>query len=126
MQSGSSNLILMSNLKKLREKTGYSQELVAKYLGTPRETISFYENGMRPISAPHVEKLADLFRVDTKRLKQEELDVETLSLASAFRADGMTEADIFGIAWFERSVKNYLRIQKLINKNIVCDPQTSL
>jgi transcriptional regulator with XRE-family HTH domain len=107
------NPILADNLKKLREKMGYTQEFVAKYLGTPREIISFYENGQRGVTAPHLEKLSDLYQVSTRSLKREPLNIEDLRLACAFRAEGIAEADVYTLAWFQKVVKNYLRIQKL-------------
>lgn len=113
MQTSSFNPILADNLKRLREKMGYTQELIAKYLGVPRETISFYENGMRSVTAPHLEKLSDLFQIETKQLKREKLDTDNLRIACAFRAEGIEESDVYALAWFQRVVKNYLRIQKL-------------
>ncbi|MEY4937668.1 MAG: hypothetical protein RIS64_4027 [Bacteroidota bacterium] len=110
------NLILAENLKLLRDKMGYTQELVANYLGVQRELISFYENGQRSVTAPHLEKLADLFHVETRQLKKEKLEVDALRIAFAFRADGFSETDAFAIAWFHRVMKNYLRIQKLSNE----------
>jgi transcriptional regulator with XRE-family HTH domain len=110
------NLILAENVKLLREKMGYTQDLVAKYLGVPREIISFYENGHRSVTAPHLEKLANLFHIETGQLKKEKLDADALRIACAFRADGFSETDAFAIAWFQRVMKNYLRIQKLSNE----------
>ena len=116
MQAVKINQLLAENLKMLREKLGYSQEFVAKYLETARETISYYENGTRSVTAPHLDKLSDLYQVETFKLKREKLDVETLRLACAFRADGFEEEDIYAIAWFQRIVKNYLRIKKVSQK----------
>lgn len=110
------NPTLADNLKRLREKMGYTQDFVAKYLGTPREMISFYENGSRGVTAPHLEKLSDLFQMPTQSLKREKLNTEDLRLACAFRAEGIEEADVYALAWFQKVVKNYLRIQKLGQK----------
>ena len=116
MQTSKFNQLLAENLKALREKLGYSQEFVAKYLSIPRETISYYENGTRSVTAPHLDKLSDLYQVETFKLKREKIDTETLRLACAFRADGFAEEDIYAIAWFQRIVKNYLRIKKISQK----------
>lgn len=110
------NPILANNLKNLREKLGYTQDFVGKYLDTPREIISYYEKGQRGVTAPHVEKLSNLFQIPTSKLKREALNVEELRLACAFRAEGIDDADIFALAWFQKVVKNYLRIQKLSQK----------
>jgi transcriptional regulator with XRE-family HTH domain len=108
-----SNPILANNLKNLREKLGYTQEFVAKYLETHREMISYYETCQRGVTAPHIEKLSNLFQVSTIKLKREALNVEDLRLACAFRAEGIDDTDVFALAWFQKVVKNYLRIQKL-------------
>lgn len=107
------NPILAENLKMLREKMGYSQEVVAKYLEVHREVISFYETGHRSVTAPHLEKFSDLFHIETRKLKKEKLDTDALRIACAFKADGFSDADALAIAWFQRVMKNYLRIQKL-------------
>jgi transcriptional regulator with XRE-family HTH domain len=107
------NPILFDNLKKLRENMGYTQEFVAKYLDTPREIISFYETGQRRVTAPHLEKLSNLFQVPTSKLKREVLNLEDLRLTCAFRAEGIKDTDKYALAWFQKVVKNYLRIQKL-------------
>jgi transcriptional regulator with XRE-family HTH domain len=107
------NLILAENIKMLREKMSYTQEFVAKYLGVSREIVSFYENGNRSVTAPHLEKLSDLFRVETRKLKREKLEEDALRIACAFRANGFAEEDALAMAWFQRVMKNYLRIQKL-------------
>jgi transcriptional regulator with XRE-family HTH domain len=113
MQPAIANTTLSENLKKLREKMGYTQDFVAKYLNVSRETISYYENGNRSVTAPHLEKLSDLFQIEPIKLKREKLDTETLRIACAFRSEGFVEEDIYVIAWFQRVVKNYLRIKKL-------------
>ncbi len=114
MNNSTVNSTLSNNLKKLREKLGYTQDFVAKYLGVSREIISFYETANRSVTAPHLEKLSDLYHVEPYKLKRENLDVETIRIACAFRSDGFEEEeDIYAIAWFEKVVKNYLRIKKL-------------
>ena len=110
------NSTLAENLKKLRDKIGYTQEFVAKYLGVSREIVSFYENATRSVTASHLEKLSDLYHVEPYKLKREKLDTETLRIACAFRSDGFEEDDVYAIAWFQRVVKNYLRIKKLSEK----------
>lgn len=113
MSQATVNSNLAENLKKLRDKLGYTQEFVAKYLCVSREIISFYETAARSVTAPHLEKLSDLYQVEPYKLKRENLDPETLRIACAFRSDGFEEADVYAIAWFQRVVKNYLRIKKL-------------
>ena len=50
-------------LKELREKHGYTQESLAKVLGTTRSRISNYELGIREPDFEMQEAIADLFNV---------------------------------------------------------------
>ena len=116
MTTTSTNPTLAKNLKNLRDKTGYTQDFVAKYLEVTRELISFYETGSRSVSASHLEKLSDLYHVEPQKMKREILDTETITIACAFRADGFEEEDLYALAWFQGVVKNYLRIKKIAAK----------
>ena len=48
-------------LKAVRVSLGFTQEQVAKYLGTKREIISYIETGTRSINTVTLQKLADLY-----------------------------------------------------------------
>ena len=50
-------------LKELRESHGYTQEALAKMLGTSRSRISMYEQGKRQPDFEMQEAIADLFNV---------------------------------------------------------------
>lgn len=97
----------------LREKSGYSQDAVANFLGIKREMISYYETGSRDASLEVLEKLADLFGVDLEIFFSDNLEDVKTELAFAFRASELTEKDLESIAAFRRIIKNYQRIIKL-------------
>ena len=55
-------------LRQLRIEYGWTQKDVADRLGTTKAAISMYENGRREPTFETLEKLADLFNVDTDYL----------------------------------------------------------
>ena len=52
-------------LRKLRLEYGYTQKDIADRLGTSKAAISMYETGRREPTFEILEKLADIFNVDT-------------------------------------------------------------
>lgn len=52
-------------LRELREKHGYRQEYIAKYLGITQQTYSNYELGLREIPLHHIVNLSHLYQVST-------------------------------------------------------------
>lgn len=104
-------------IKALREKFGYSQDAVAKFLGVKREMISYYETEARETPLQTLEKLADLFGVDLEIFFADSVEEATTELAFAFRADELNERDLESIASFRRIIKNYQRITKLEKKD---------
>jgi len=66
--SGNFKQKIASRIKELREKSGLSQEQVAKALVISRVSFSQLENGDRKLSAEELVSLAKLFQVDTDSL----------------------------------------------------------
>ncbi|ATL46997.1 transcriptional regulator [Chitinophaga caeni] len=104
-------------IRTLREKFGYSQEVVANFLGVKREMISYYETGAREAPLEVLEKLADLFGVDLDIFFSDTMEAASTELAFAFRANEFNEKDLESIAAFRRVIKNYQRITNLEGKN---------
>ncbi|MCY8857466.1 helix-turn-helix domain-containing protein [Bacillus atrophaeus] len=52
-------------LKKLREKTGWTQTFVAEKIGVKNNTLSSYESAKRQPDYETTKKLADLYKVST-------------------------------------------------------------
>ena len=105
--------IIGNNLKDYRQKLGYTQDELAKYIGVERSTISHFENGTREISLIHMNKLADLFGIEIDALLVNNSVEKNTNLAFAFRSQGMEEDDFTSIAEFQKVVKNYIHISKL-------------
>ncbi len=100
------------NIAKIRNVQGLTQEHLAKYLGVSREQISNYERGVRSISVTELNKLSDLFGVELSDLFEENLDMQKLNLAFAFRNDNC-ENDLKQIAAFKKVVMNYLKMERI-------------
>jgi len=103
-------------IKALREKFGYSQEDLARFLGVKREMISYYETAVREVPLEILERLADLFGVDLDIFFSDNIDEAITEIAFAFRADELNKNDLESIASFRRIIKNYQRIINLEKK----------
>ena len=55
--------MLGKQLKLLREQKGYSQNQIAEYLGTTRQTISNWENDKTIIDSHSLIRLADFYQI---------------------------------------------------------------
>ena len=101
-------------LKKLRKKNNLSQEKLASILKITAGAVGNYERGERDISVTELNKLADLFGVELSDLLEENLEMQKLNLAFAFRSKN-TESDLEYIASFKKVVRNYLKMERLEN-----------
>lgn len=99
-----------SNIKKYRERLGFSQKDVSDYLGITRAQISNYENGKREVPVVQLKKIADLFGVTLSELLEKEEAKKSANLAFAFRSDDLTQEDFEKMAWFKRIVKNHQKM----------------
>ncbi len=61
-----------TNLKRLRNKTKFSQQEIADQLNIDRVTYANWENEMFDIKSQYIPKLADIFAVEIKELFEEE------------------------------------------------------
>lgn len=105
--------VIANNFKKLRENLGFTQDKIAAFLGCSREEISYYETAAREIPLPVLERAADLFGIELYEFFSEE---ETVGIKIAYRADDATVEDLNQIARFKKIVKNYQRINRLMQK----------
>lgn len=108
--------IVATNLKLLREASGFTQDKLAEYLGIGRSAYSNYESGDREAPLGVVEKLADLYGCDSYSFYEESQDVRKMMLATAFRVDNLSLEDMKQIADFKRVVKNYMKMDMLLRK----------
>ncbi len=105
------------NIKYYREKIGLSQEQVAAFLGVNhREQIAHYESGRTEIPVTSLNRLCDLFGIDLVSLLEEDEHNLQVDVAFAFRADEICNSDLNEISFFQKTVKNYLKLQKIVNE----------
>ena len=109
-------LIIAKNIKLLRQASNYTQESVAFFLGIGRSAYSNYESGDRELPLSCMEKLADLYGCDAYMLYEENESVIEDMLATAFRVDNLSPADMEQIAAFKRVVKNSLMMDTMLSK----------
>lgn len=109
-------LIIASNVKRLREASGFKQEAVADFLGIKRSAYANYESGMRELSLTLMEKISDLYGCDMFDLYSDEETVVSSMLATAFRVDSLSKEDMEQIAAFKRIVKNSLKMDILLGQ----------
>ena len=109
-------LIIAKNIKLLRQASNYTQENVASFLGIGRSAYSNYESGDRELPLSCMEKLADLYGCDAYMLYEENESVIEDMLATAFRVDNLSPADMEQIAAFKRVVKNPLMMDTMLSK----------
>ena len=82
-----------TNLKRLRELAGLTQEELATKAGISKSAVSMYERGERFPDEPLLEVFADIFNVDMNMLLGKQtgstyyLDPETAALAQAAAKD---------------------------------------
>ena len=109
-------LIIAKNIKLLRQASNYTQENVASFLGIGRSAYSNYESGDRELPLSCMEKLADLYGCDAYMLYEVNESVIEDMLATAFRVDNLSPADMEQIAAFKRVVKNSLMMDTMLSK----------
>ena len=109
-------LIIAKNIKLIRQASNYTQENVASFLGIGRSAYSNYEYGDRELPLSCMEKLADLYGCDAYMLYEENESVIEDMLATAFRVDNLSPADMEQIAAFKRVVRNSLMMDTMLSK----------
>ena len=107
--------IISKNIKRMREACRFTQEQVSQFLGIGRSAYSNYELGEREMPLNHLEKVADFFGCELSAMFNEQASEEDLIIC-AFRINDISQEDAEQIAQFKGLVKNYLKMQKLLNK----------
>lgn len=113
MTSTNSNTIIGQNIRLFREEMGLTQDALGKFLGIPREQISYYESGSRSIPVEQLNRIANLFCVEEYDFYEEDSSKRRLNIAFAFRADQINPTDLQTISQFKKIVRNYLNMKKV-------------
>ena len=106
--------IIGQNLCKLRKVNNFTQEQVAEYLGINRSTYSNYELGEREMPFELLERMADLLGCDLTVLMEEDETVVDEMMICSFRVNDLSADDLEQIATFKRIVKNYVKMNELL------------
>ncbi len=94
-----------SNIKRIRKRSGLTQEHVAQYLGIDQTLVSKIESGQRSVGVSSLEALCDLFFCTLDDF----LDAATtapVEKAVAFRAESLGTDDLQAIAAIGRIARN--------------------
>lgn len=106
------NQIVSENLKSLRNASCYTQEQVASFVGIERSAYGNYELGIREVPYDVIEKLSNLYGCEAVLLYDKNAKSEIA--ASAFRLSDMETGDLKEIAIFQRIIKSYLKMERLL------------
>ncbi|MCK4221469.1 MAG: helix-turn-helix transcriptional regulator [Dehalococcoidia bacterium] len=101
-------------LQTVRESLGFTQEQVARYLGTRREVVSYFETGARPIGTLTLQKLADLYGYRFSYFVDETLKPEEPHVSMAFRVSDLSDKDLFIIAQVKKIAHNLDSLYRLL------------
>ena len=109
------DVIIGNNLSFLRERFGYTQGDMGRFLGISQPAYSKYEEGKTTVPPEALEKLAELYYVEEYDLMQDDKSLLQPSLVYAYRKqDGETAFE--AIAKFPRIVKNYTLMSNEISE----------
>ena len=109
-------IVIGQNARLMRESCGFKQEQVAAFLGIGRSAYSNYETGEREMPLQVMEKVADLYGCDLEDLYEENGEGRKNMLATAFRIENLSAEDMKQIADFKCVVKNYLKMNTLMEQ----------
>lgn len=105
--------IIQNNIRAIRNKLGYTQEVVADVLGIARSTYAEYETKDIDIPFNILEKLSDFFGVELASFFAEDEKQLNDTLVCAFRTDGISTDDLRKISKFKSIVRNYIKMQRI-------------
>lgn len=104
---------IQNNIKTIRNKLGYTQEIVADVLGIARSTYTEYETKNVNIPFDTLEKLSDFFGVELASFfVEDEIQLKD-TLVCAFRTENVSTDDLRKIMRFKSIVKNYIKMQRI-------------
>ena len=108
------NTTIGKRLKSARESLGFTQEQVARYIGTSREAISYIETGARPVNTLMLQKIADLYGYKLSYFVEEVIKEEKPYVATAFRIRDIGDNDLEILAQVNRVVMNLDNLYRLL------------
>jgi len=110
------NKTIGKRLQSVRESTGFTQEQVAKYLGTKREIISYIETGARPVNTLMLRRLADLYGYKLSYFVDESVKDKGPQVSMAFRVSDLSDSDLPIIAQVKKMALNLDSLYRLLGE----------
>jgi len=108
--------VIGGRLKAVRVSLGFTQEQVAKYLGTKREIISYIETGTRSINTVTLQKLADLYGYRLSYFIDEKILDKAPAVSMAFRVHDLSDKDLTTIAQVKIIAMNLDQLYALLEE----------
>ncbi len=110
------NNVIGTNIKRFRERLGLTQEALASYLGITHAAVSQYESNHRQPTSDMILRIANLFGIDGYDLYEENVSEQNINIAFAFRANTLSDDDLYQIGNFRKIVRNYLQMKTAFNR----------
>lgn len=107
---------IVTNLKRLRSKTKYSQQDIADMLNVDRLTYINWENETTDVKASYIPKLADVFGVNIQELfdkEQQQVQINNFENTESSKATGQ-QGIIINLSDSESTQKLLDQLQELI------------
>lgn len=106
--------VIAENIKQLREVNGFSQDNIADFLGINHSIYSDYEAGKQELPLAIIERLADLYGFEICSLYEDDIDMTKAMIVSPFKINNLSPEDMSQIADFKRVVRNYTKMEMLL------------
>jgi len=105
------NLSMGDYLRRLRQRLGYTQEEVSRWLGISQPAYLKYESGATEVSDESLRQLAELFHIDADDLVNRKMTVLAADIAFAYRKDKGAEICMEDTEQFRTIVRNYMEMR---------------
>lgn len=102
-------------LKMLREKNGFSQKIIAHFLGIDKKLLLEFEAGKNTLSVGEIEKLTTLFGLDIFTAQSGVAKIKIMTLP--FKTNNITEGELQSIYTINKIALNSDFMTKLLNYN---------
>ncbi len=106
-----------TNIKALREQSGFTQSNLAQYLKVDQSLISKIEKNERPVTSDMLDKLSALFGVTTDSFTEESIPTNRISFA--LRASEINEEDLETISAINRIALNSNFMTRLLRSDCI-------
>ncbi len=100
------------NIKKLRNKTKYSQQNIADMLGVDKNTYANWESEANDIKSEHLPKLAEIFEVEIQDLFKTKVSKVEINFNKQINTDSPITNNVVLVFPDKESVEKLLTIFK--------------